>query len=213
MTLFSWYLHTSSYVLSSLWNTVSLNLKKRKNPLRVWSPPSNIPSNKLKRWSQWHNTCNDTLQVIKKITTIEVWERAYVRQTGKMKGHIKYSDRDVLANVSLSCPVLLKTSQNKSDPPHFFLQSDKHTRIKITYHHDENKKKNPKRSSIQSEHTLLREAPCPTKSKQKWKKEKKQTKQNLSLVLCWWPPLGNDWKQQSLKGTCVHLTNPHKPAP
>lgn len=49
MTLFCWYLHTSSYVLSSLWNTVSLNLKKKKKTLLwAWSPPFDIWSTNWK---------------------------------------------------------------------------------------------------------------------------------------------------------------------
>lgn len=47
---------------------------------------------------------------------------------------------DVLANVSLNCPVLLekKNIAKTLDPP-IFLQSDKHTRSKVTYHHEKKK--------------------------------------------------------------------------
>lgn len=74
-----------------------------------------------------------------------------------------------------------------------------------------------KRSSIKSKDTLLWEVLCPTKNQTEKKKgEEKKTKTKLVscclVLMSLWlmNPVGNDWKQQSLKGTHVHLTDPHK---
>lgn len=192
MTLFSWCLHTSSSVLSSLWNTVSLNL--RKTLLRVWSPHK-IYQTQIEKVVSIYNTCNNKLQE-RKSQPLSLGESLHQANRGKIKGSYQIFKWGCLGNVLLNCPVLLKNITKTLDT-HIFLQSDKHTLSKVKYRHEKN-------SSIKSKTPCCGKAMCPIKIKQK------QTKQNnhLSLVSCWYladePPC--QWFEAAkLTGDrCVH---------
>lgn len=86
MTLFSWCLHTSSSVLSSLWNTVSLNL--RKPLLWVWSPHK-IYQTQIEKMVSIYNTCNNNLQE----------RKSQLLRSGELTSGKQRQNEEVISNI------------------------------------------------------------------------------------------------------------------